>query len=256
MSKQNHKIKHEVLGYMHPRVWLFLPLFITIGGIAIILGTRFIAYIYHPEVFARSLTTISKTAALEYSTQFFAICMPIIAFCVMIVWYVSHLATRERISILVDMVNAPRLYFFNKMALLFGILSSIFLALLAIISLKDNNALHIYFSYGFFISQVLSFAFDTSVLLQLRKYVGENRLKHKLGFDFRPWICAAYIINALIFYFLYLFKGSPLLADFALTRPIYVMSEYTFVFIGISYATAYRTELRYFINNAYGTTYR
>jgi len=249
-------MKNGIIGYAHPRFWLFLPLFITISGISVILLTRYIAYIYHPEEFARSLPTISKTASLDIATQLFASTIPIIAVCVLFAWYLGYLATQERITVLVEEKYAPRLHLLNRIALTLGVTSGISLALLAIVSLEDNNDWHIYFSYIFFISQTLSFAFDSSVLLQIRKHVGKDRAKHGFGLDVRPWLSIALIINALFFYFMYLYKEDPLLANFALTRPIYVGSEYLSVFIGLSYATAYLPEMRRYINNFFGTNYK
>jgi len=245
----------SIITYVHPRIWLFLPLFITFGGITAILITRYVAYTYHPEVFAHSLPTISKTAALEYATEIFSSTIPIIATCVIIAWFLGFLATKERILTLTNGTNTSKLLHLNRIALSMGVTSGVFLAALAVVSLEDNNDMHIYYSYGFFISQVLSFGFDTYVLLKIRKLVGPDKQKHRLGFDLRPWLCVAYVANALIFYFLYTFKEDPLLVDFALTRPIYVGSEYSFVFIGITYATAYRTEFRHYINKVFGTNY-
>ncbi|HFE38105.1 MAG TPA: hypothetical protein ENK06_06755, partial [Gammaproteobacteria bacterium] len=190
-------MKPALIGYAHPRFWLFLPLFITIGGISALLLTRYVAYLYHPEEFARSLPTISKAASLDVATQLFAFTIPVFALGVIFAWYLGFLATRERITALVDDEFAPRLYLLNKIAVSLGFISAIFLALLAIISLEDNNDWHIYFSYGFFISQTLSFAFDSSVLLQIRKHTGKDRAKHGLGLDVRPWLSIALVINAL-----------------------------------------------------------
>ena len=248
--------KPAIIAHTHPRFWLVLPLFITIVGITIILLTRYVAYIYHPEVFSHSLPTISKTASLDVATQLFAYTMPIIAACVLLAYFLGFLATKERIVTLANKTLAPKLHMLNRITLTLGTTSAIALALLAIVSLEDNNDWHIYFSYIFFISQVLSFAFDSSVLLKLRKHVGEDREKHGLGFDLRPWLSIALIVNACFFYFMYLYKNDPLLVDFALTRPIYVGSEYLSVFIGLSYATAYRTEFRHYINKLFGTSYK
>lgn len=249
-------MKPAIITYAHPRFWLFLPLFITIGGIATLLVTRYIAYIYHPEVFEKSLPTISKAASLDVATQIFAIAMPLIALCVLFVWYMGFLATRERITTLVNHKAAPKLHGLNRIALTLGFSSAIFMALLAIVSLKDNNQWHMYFSYGFFISQVLSFAVDSFVLIQIRKHVANERIKHGLGFDLRPWLGIALFINALFFYFMYLYKNDPLLVDFALTRPLYVGSEYLSTFIGLTYATAYLPEIRRYINAVFDTNYR
>ena len=246
-------MKPAIIGYAHPRFWIFLPLFITVTGISLILLTRYVAYLYHPEEFARSLPTISKTASLEIATQLFAYTIPVIAVCVLFTWYIGFLATRERIITLVDESDAPRLHTLSRIALVLGLTSAIALALLAIVSLEDNNDWHIYFSYVFFISQTLSFAFDSSVLLKIRKHVGKDQAKHGLGFDVRPWLSIALIFNACFFYFMYLYKEDPLLVDFALTRPIYVGSEYLSVFIGLTYATAYMPEIRRYINNVFGT---
>lgn len=249
-------MKPTIIHYAHPRFWLFLPLFITVGGISTLLLTRYIAYLYHPEVFASSLPTISKAASLDVASQIFSAVMPIIALCVLFAWYMGFLATRERITTLVDKPNAPRLHHLNRTAVTFGFSSAIFLALLAIVSLEDNNDWHIYFSYGFFISQVLSFAFDSYVLLQIRKHVDNACAEHGLGLDLRPWLCIALVVNALFFYFMYLYKNDPLLVDFVFTRPLYVGSEYLSTFIGLSYATAYLPEVRRYINSVFGTTYK
>jgi len=242
-----------IIGYTYPKFWLVLPLFITIVGITIILLTRYIAYLYHPELFSNSLPTISKAASLEVATQLFSNTIPIIAVCVFFAWYLFYSVTKERIIKLADDTLAPQLHALNLIALALGLTSAISLALLAIVSLEDNNDWHIYFSYIFFICQTLSFAFDSSVLLKLRKHVGEDREKHGLGFDLRPWLSIALIFNACIFYFMYLYKNDPLLVNFALTRPIYVGSEYLSVFIILSYATAYRTEVRHYINTLFDT---
>lgn len=249
-------MKPKILSCAHPRFWLFLPLFVTIAGVSIVLITRYIAYIYHPEVFNRSLPTISKTASLDISTQFFAYTMPIIAICVLFSWYLGFLATRERINTLVEKKYTPRLYWFNRIALTLGLASGISLALLSLVSLRDNNELHILFSYFFFISLVLSLAFDSSVLLQIQKHAGKDRKKYNLGIDVRPWLTAALFLNACFFYFLYLYKEDPFLINFTLTRPIYVGSEYLLVFIGQMYATAYLPEIRRYINNVFGTNYK
>jgi len=248
-------MKPVIIGYAHPRFWLFLPLFITIGGITAILLTRYVAYIYHPEVFAQSLPTVSKTASLDVASQLFAYTIPIIAICVLFAWYLGFIATRERIITIVGEKHAPRLHRLNRLAVTLGFISAIALALLAIVSLEDNNDWHIYFSYIFFISQTLSFAVDSSVLLQIRKHAGKDRAKHGLGFDARPWLSIVLIFNALFFYFLYLYKNDPLLIDFAFTRPLYIGSEYLSCFIGLSYATAYLPEFRRYINHVFNTNY-
>lgn len=249
-------MKPAIIGYAHPRFWIFLPLFITIAGITSILLTRYVAFIYHPEEFARSLPTISKTASLDIATQLFAYTIPVIAVCVLLTWYIGFLATKERIIALVDENNAPRLHILSRIALILGITSAIALASLAIVSLEDNDPLHINFSYIFFISQTLSFSFDSYVLLQIRKHVGKEQAKHGLGFDLRPWLTIALILNILFFYFLYLYKEEPLLIDFELTRPLYVGSEYLSVFIGLTYASAYLSEIKRYINSVFGTNYK
>jgi len=253
MKDYNPNIGRKTLILMGPRFWLYLPLFVTISGILVIVTTRFIAYSYNPEAFSRSLTTISNTAAYDYAAQFFAPSMSVIAFFVMLVWYMGYIATKERITTIKSAQIKTRFYFVNKLVLFFGLSSCVFLILLACVSLKDNNAFHIYFSYGFFITQLISFSLDTTLLLNIRKYLIQKDFKHNLTMDMRPWICVAYIINALIFYFLYLYKGSPLLSSFSFTKFIYIISEYTFVFIGLCYSTAYRSEIKYYINNFFET---
>jgi len=255
MQNKNLLKKQILVNYIHPKFWLFLPVFVTIGGILIVLITRYLAYVFNPEVFSRSLTTISNTAAFEYASQFFASSMSVIALCIMLVWYVGHLANKNRIALLSNIEVVSRLGFINKITLILGIISCLFLILLSLISLKDNNPLHIAFSYGFFITQTLAFVLDTTLLFKIRKYLKNSGHKHDLRFDMRPWVCIAFIINALLFYFLYLYKGSPLLANFSFTQSIYIISEYSFVFIGLMYASAYRTELRHYVNNLYGTAY-
>ena len=249
-------MKPTIISYAHPRFWLFLPLFITVGGISTLLITRYIAYIYHPEVFAQSLPTISKAASLDVASQVFSAVMPLIAFCVLFAWYMGFLATRERITALVEKSYAPRLHLLNRIALTLGLTSAVFLASLAIVSLEDNNDWHIYFSYGFFISQVFSFVFDSYVLVQIRKHVDKDCAEHGLGFDLRPWLSIALLVNASFFYFMYLYKNDPLLVDFAFTRPLYVGSEYLSTFIGLTYATAYLPEIRRYINSVFDTNYK
>src|SRR5210317_711035 len=110
-------MKPAIIGYAHPRFWLLLPLFITFAGMAIVITTRYVAYIHHPEVFDHSLPTISKTASLDIATQLFAYTMPIIAVCILFAWYLGYLATLERINTLVEKEYAPRLRILNRTAL-------------------------------------------------------------------------------------------------------------------------------------------
>ena len=249
MKNSNYNLRRDILILMGPRFWLYLPIFVTISGILIILMTRLIAYSYNPEVFSRSLTTISNTAAFENAAQFFSPSMSIIALCVMLVWYMGYLATKQRITLIKNITIQTRFYFANKLILFFGLNACIFLILLALVNLKANNTLHIYFSYGFFISQIICFLLDTLLLLKIRKHLTNIDFKH----DLRPWICAAYIFNSLVFYFLYLYKGSPLLVSYSYTKSVYIISEYSLVFIGLCYSTAYRSEIKYYINSFFRT---
>ncbi len=203
----------------------WVPIIVCITGIGTILLTRSISFLTTPELFEHSVPTISRTAATEPANMVFIVGMTIVAAMSQIGWptiFLSYkcyfpLLTSKR-KLIISMLTC---------AMVTGMIAGLCLGTMAHISLEDSSRIHIIFSYGFFICQLVAYLVDTLAVNMIKKQLNVTGT-HPLNIDFkyRSWVAFSLPVMGIIFYFLYNAKVSHWYENQILVEAIYVSAEH------------------------------
>ena len=151
----------KIISLIKPKL-LMAPVLVFFMGVPLIISTRIIFYIYHPEYFINRLPSISKTAAYTPGSYLFYPGMTFVSLCILVTWTYIYQLNKDRIShFSTDDNNHLLLHLTNSLATILGVSAGIFLGFLSIISLETDDPLHILLSILFFSCLILSFIFDT-----------------------------------------------------------------------------------------------
>lgn len=226
------------------------PLLVCFIGGPLIICTRIIFYIYHPQYFINRLPSISKTAAYAPGSYLFSFGMILVSLCILISWTYIYQLNRDRIRQLSCNNNGyVLLHLKNATASVLGISAGIFLGLLSVISLELDDPLHILLSILFFNCQILSFIFDTLCALAIIKIASLHNIEiENLTLNGKPYVCVTITLAATFFLFMYLTKDSTIFNDRYFSQQLYIMAEYTTSLLAFAYSALYFPEINNHFN--------
>jgi len=214
-------------------------------GTVITLLVRYILYLYHPDVFQHTTPSISRTAAFEPGSIVFTVGINITVILILISWhFVFHFnASRLR---RIDK-SSQGVQFLNLLAYSFGIISAIFLALLALINSAMDGPLHEIFSIVYFATQVAAFTFDFILWHVLVRKNGIHPDEYRHGQRKALLFIVIACVSALML-FLYLLKIYDVYHDgHQLITSAFVFFEYTTSILCFLYAFAYYPEIKRYL---------
>ncbi len=238
--------RSEVSQSWRRRLSWSLPLVFLIG-VPVILATRTILNSTYPGRFDHMIPSISKTAAYAPGNYVFAVGMSAVAVCIFIAWSICRRIGNERILHLAPQAYQNRLLGMNGAGSVLGMIAALMLALLALISLEVDDALHMFLSALFFSFQVLAFAVDTLCYVVFRRYVGRRGDRElKLAATTRLWMCLAVAISGSLFLYMFMNKSDGLFDSRYLAQQVYIFSEHALSFLFLAYPAAlFPDVLRY-----------
>ena len=227
------------------RLTLCLPLVFLIGAPSVLI-TRAIFSQYYPSHFVHDSPTISETASQTPSSGFFEWTMFVVTFCIIVSWFLNLVRNSRRLSDLATGgIDAHGLTVVNWTASLMGILAGCFLALVSVYNLTDGHDVHMFGSWGFYISQALSITFDIIFVLWMRRYaMGPTE---KDGLWGRVAVAMGIFVGSWFFLFMYESKGYAAPDHKYAVQLVYVGAEYTVCMLFLIYPmTAYAEIRRHF----------
>lgn len=186
-------------------------------GMPTIVLTRLLAWWHQPQLFATTLPSVSKTAALAPGSWVFATGMLLVAGCSILAWPIFRMLNRRAIRSLAPAAAAPSIERLNSAAALAGVTAGCALGALAVITLEVYDALHMLLSQLFFSALVLALLCDALVAQRLPAAPAWMRA--------RLAVCGAVVLFAVVFLFMYVTKDSGLIAERMLVRWLYVGAE-------------------------------
>jgi len=218
-----------------------LPLVFLIGAPSVLI-TRLIFLHYYPGYFVNDSPTISETASHPPAYHFFEWTMALVTVCIIISWSLNMLRNRRRLSEIAS--GAPVLgpAILHTMAGLTGISAGLFLLLIAVFNLHDGHDVHMFGSWGFYITQATSITFDILFVLWVRRLAGIS--EEGDGLAGRLAVAAAAFIGSWFFLYMYETKGGASPEHRYAVQLVYVGAEYTLAMLFFFYPVMVHGELR------------
>lgn len=247
----NRDVRYDrgrLLGLVHPADLLVLALCISLVGIPVVIISRILARIHHPELYVDSLPTVSKVAAYAPSDFFFEPGMTLVAICAFICWPMALILNNHRIrAYSTRRFERVMLYTGVFFSVLLGMIASISLAGLAIYSLEDSDSWHMNFSILFFSCQVFAFLLDISATMRLR-YLSSRVADDgpKFSLNGKPWVTLVMFVGGVVFLYMFLKKDNNPLESELMTRWLYVGSEQLLIILFLLYPSLYYPEGRHY----------
>lgn len=240
---------NKIISFVETRLTI-APLLVFLIGAPLIILTRVIFHIYHPEYFVNRLPSISKTAAFAPGSYLFSLGMILVSLCILISWTYIYQLNRDRIRQLSFNNNSyVLLHLKNVTASILGISAGIFLGLLSVISLDIDDPLHISLSILFFNCQILSFIFDTLCALAIIKIASLHNIEiENLTLSGKPYVCVTITLASIFFLFMYLAKDSTIFTDKYFAQKLYITAEYSTSLLAFSYSALYYPEINAHFN--------
>jgi len=215
-------------------------------GVFTVAATMLAFYAVNPAYFERSVPTISRAGSYPPVSYFFATGMVLVAFCIFVTWSLARRAHKDWIDrVIEDPALAARAHRLNEIAAFSGSFAGFCLGSMGVISLEISNFMHMALSWGFFVSQILSFMIDTRLSLMLRR---ESRSRPGPDYDpnGRQWVCLIVCVFGLMFLFMFYAKDDHVFADRMFAQWIFVIGEYTVAFFSFYYSLRFQPLARQF----------
>lgn len=214
-------------------------------GVLTVAATGLAFYAVNPEYFIRSVPTISRTGAIPPTSYIFATGMAVVAVCIFVTWALARRAQKEMIAKLIhDPDRAARANILNDIAAVFGCLAGFCLGSMGTISLEISNFTHMLLSWGFFVTQVTAFVFDTWLSLILQRESRVQNTSPAYDPNGRPWVCLIVFVFAMLFLFMFYAKDANVFADRMVAQWIFVSGEYVIAFFSFFYALRFQPMVK------------
>lgn len=246
MSLNFNKLRDRLYGVVDRRDLSACAGLVFYLGVFTVAATMLGFYEVNPGYFDRSVPTISRAGSFPPVSYFFAIGMVIVALCIFVTWSLARRSQKDWIERLIsNPKQAARANRINEFAAFSGCFAGFCLGAMGVISLEISNFLHMALSWGFFLSQILSFMLDTYLSLTLRR---ESRSRPGAEYDpnRRPWVCLIVCVVGLMFLFMFYAKDEHVFADRMVAQWIFVSGEYTVAFFSFYYSLRFQPLLRQF----------
>jgi hypothetical protein len=218
-----------------------LPLVFLIGAPSVLI-TRLIFLHYYPDHFVNDSPTISETASHPPSSHFFEWTMALVTICIVISWSLNMLRNQRLLSQIAGDTPVWGPAILHTLAGLTGIVAGLFLLLIAIYNLNDGHDVHMFGSWGFYITQAISIRFDILFVLWLRRLAGIS--PDGDGLAGRLAVAVAAFIGSWFFLYMYETKGGATPEHKYAVQLTYVGAEYALAMIFFFYPMTVYGELR------------
>jgi hypothetical membrane protein len=218
-----------------------LPLVFLIGAPSVLI-TRLIFLHYYPGYFVNDSPTISETASHPPAYHFFEWTMALVTVCIVISWSLNMLRNQRRLSEIAGGTPILGPAILHTMAGLTGITAGLFLLLIAVFNLHDGHDVHMFGSWGFYITQAASITFDILFVLWVRRLAGIS--EDGDGLAGRLAVAAAAFVGSWFFLYMYETKDAAAPDHRYAVQLVYVGAEYTLAMLFFFYPVTVHGDLR------------
>lgn len=210
-------------------------------GVVTVAATDLVFYAVNPGYFDRSVPTISRAGSFAPANYLFATGMVLVAVCIFVTWSIARRTHRDWIAKTIrDPAQAARLNVLNESAAAAGCFAGVCLGAMGVVSLEISNFTHMALSWGFFVSQILSFVLDTKLSLTLRRESRSRSDGPVYDPNGRHWVCLVVCLFGLLFLFMFYAKDEHVFADRMVAQWMFVIGEHIVAFFSFYYSLRFQ----------------